>query len=88
MICFRKFSILQIIILKFSAMIFVRIEVRGDDNAIAELSSGKCLLRLLTINHRIELNEYLQKEWEYEMRISFLDALLRMICSLILRLGI
>lgn len=43
-------------------MVFVRIEVRGDDNSIAELASSKRLLRLLTVRDAIEFDEYLIKK--------------------------
>lgn len=39
-------------------MIFVRIEVGSDHDTITEFSPGQCLLSVLAIHNRIELDKY------------------------------
>jgi hypothetical protein len=45
--------------LELASMIAVGVEVGCHDHAIAELASSERLLRVLTIQNRIELHKYL-----------------------------
>ena len=49
-------------------MIFVRIVVGCNDDAISEFASGERLLRLLTLKSRRELNKYLSFSNEKQMK--------------------
>lgn len=52
--------------LKFTSMIIVGIEVRCDDDTIAELATGERLLRMLTIQNGIEFNKNLTTSWHID----------------------
>jgi len=48
--------------LEFSPVVLVRIEIRCNHNSVVELPARERLLRLLTIQYRVEFNEHLQAD--------------------------
>lgn len=51
--------------LEFSTVVFIGIEVRCDDDTIAELATGESLLGLLAVSNAVELYKYLKAYKEH-----------------------
>lgn len=47
--------------LEFSAMIFIRVEVRSNNHTVAELPASQGLLCLLAISNTVKLDKHLQR---------------------------
>lgn len=59
------------VILKLSAMVFVGVEIGGDDDAVAELSARQSLLGFLAICNTVELYKHLKNKDIFRIRLNF-----------------